>query len=301
MPVPIEAKTFTYVPESLQDIEGAPKFVLRYGTRRDRNAYRAEIAGRGLISHGRDEIRDSMVDEMRRLSDASPEVKEEVVEATRRYWAASDSLDREIKEWRDDLIATLRDNPEAKLPEPPVIDFDPEVEARVVGILQDVQARSPVIYNMHKANARRDMLATEVALAVVLVSVEGFDLRRDIDGLVEQECMAELQEWLWARAEELGFDPAGRSDPYGELRSTGFAAFHLPKDTEKNFASPPPPTSDATGSPAEAGDASSISPASAKSKATRSRATSTSATSSTSPSAAETETAGSTGPMAAAS
>jgi hypothetical protein len=301
MPVPIEAKTFTYVPESLREIEGAPKFVLRYGTRRDRNAYRAELAGRGLVSHGQAEIRDAMAEEIKRLSGNSDEAKDRMVETARRYWAASDSLEQQIKEWWEDCAAYARDNPEAELPPAPAIDFDPEEEAWITGIMQDVQANSAVIHNMRKANARRDFLATEVALAVVLVSAEGFDLRRDIDGLVDRECMAELQEWLGDRAEELGFDQTRADDPFGELRNIGFAAFHLPKDTEKNFASPPLPTSDATGSPAEAEDASSASPASAKSKATPSTATSTSATSSTSPSAAETETAGSTGPMAAAS
>lgn len=303
--VPVEARTFTFVPDVLKPFANAPKFVLRYGTRRDRNAYKAELAGRGLVSHSRDEIRAAMAEEIVRLSGNPAEAKDRMVEVARRWWAANDSLEREIKEWIDDCAALARSDSEATMPEAPRIDFDPDEEAWITGILQDVQANSAVIRNMRKANARRDFLATEVALAVVLVSVEsdsgGFDLSRDIDGLVEQDCMADLQEWLGTRAEELGIEPAVADDAYGELRNVGFAAFHLPKDTEKNFASPPPPTSAATGSPAAAEDASSPSPASAKSKATRSRATSTSATSSTSPSAAATDMAGSPGPMAAVS
>jgi len=266
--IPIEAKTFDYVPESLRGIEGAPKFMLRYGTRRDKHTYKAEIAGRGLVSYSSEEIREAMIEEMRRVPGNSEEAKERVIDAARRYWAANRALDAEVKLWQSDCLAIRADDPEAELPKPPALDFDPDEQAWIVGVMQALQATSPTLSNMNKANVRRDFIASEVALSVVLVGMEGFDIERDAEGLVERRSLAALEEWLGDRAEELGVDSLNAGDAYAELRNMAFMAFHLPKETEKNFASLLLATSALSGSQAAAVADASTSPMSEKSTET---------------------------------
>ena len=266
--IPIEAKTFDYVPESLRGIEGAPKFMLRYGTRRDKHTYKAEIAGRGLVSYSDEEIRKAMIEEMGRIPGNSEEAKNRAIDTARRYWAANRALAAEQKLWRDDCMAVLADDPEAELPPAPKIDFDPDEQAWIVGIMQTLQANSTVICNMNKANVRRGFIASEVALSVVLVGVEGFDIERDAEGLVERRSLAALEEWLGDRAEELGVDSLNAGDAYAELRNMAFMAFHLPKETEKNFASLLLATSALSGSQAAAVADASTSPMSEKSTET---------------------------------
>lgn len=284
-PIPLETKTFEHVPESLAGKEGAPKFTLRYGTRRDKHIYRAELAGRGLVTYGEETIREAMVDEMLRLSDNSEETKERMVDTARRYWAATQSLKVAVELWIKDCIDTRADDPEAELPEQPVIDFDAEEMAWITGIMQTVQVNSTVLRNMNKANVRRDFIASEVALSVILVGVEGFELQRDAEGVVEPDCLAALEEWLGDRAEELGVDEVNAGDPYAELRNAAFMAFHLPKATEKNFASLLLATSALSGSQVVAEESASTSPKSAKSTETPSSTadTNTGETSSTLP------------------
>lgn len=293
--IPIEAKTFEYVPDSLKGLEGAPKFTLRYGTRRDKHTYKAEIAGRGLVSYSDDEIREAMLDEMRRLSGNSDETKARMIDTAQRFWAANRALEIEVKLWRDDCIALRNEDPEAELPPLPQIDFDPDEQAWIVGIMQTVQANSTVIRNMNKANSRRNFIASEVALSLILLGVEGFELERDADGLIETSNLAALEQWLGDRAEELGIEPIRADDPYAELRDMAFMAFHLPKETEKNFVSLLPAISDQNGSAPEAADENSTSPMSEKSKETPSTSSTTKGKSSTSPCPAEADSVESSG------
>ena len=300
--IPIDTKTFKYVPETLKvdgkPMEGAPEFTLRYGTRRDKHTYKAELAGRGLVSYSDDEIREAMASEMRRLSDNSEESKARMVETAERYWAANRALEEEIKLWRTNAIAVRNEDPDAELDPFPVIDFDLEEQAWITGIMQTVQANSAVIRNMSKANSRRDFIASEVALSVVLISAEGFELERDAENLVEPASLAAMEEWLGNLAEDLGIEPHLAGDAYAELRNMAFMAFHLPRDTEKNFASLLLATSALSGSQPVVADESSVSPVSGKSKATPSPQadTITSETSLNSPSPAEAVSAESPGP-----
>ena len=289
--IPIEAKTFEYTPDALKGIEGAPKFTLRYGTRRDKHTYKAEIAGRGLVSYNDEEIREAMIEEMGRIPGNSEEAKERAIDTARRFGAAKRVLAAKQKLWRDDCLATLADDPEAELPPAPKIDFDPDEQAWIVGIMQTLQANSTVLCNMNKANVRRDFIASEVALSVVLVAVEGFDLERDAEGLVERRSLAALEEWLGDRAEDLGVDSLNAGDAYAELRNMAFMAFHLPKETEKNFASLLLATSALSGSQVAAEADASTSPMSEKSTETPSTPgdTTSSGKSSTSPCPAEGE------------
>lgn len=285
--VPLKAKTFEYVPDCLKDIEGAPVFTLRYGTRRDKHSYKAEIAGRGLVSYSDTEIREAMIDEIKRLSGNSDEAKARMIDCAQRYWAANTSLGLEIDLWRKDCLALRSDDPEAELPPPPELDFDPEERAWIIDTFQTVQSSSAVIRTMNKANVRRDFIANEVALSIVLIGAQGFVIERDIEGLVTN--LPEIEEWLGERAEELGIESVNSGDAYAQLLQTAFLAFHLPKEMEKNFASLLPATSDLNGShPAAAGDVS-TSQKSEKSKEIPSTTvdTTTGETSSISPSVAE--------------
>ena len=305
MSVPIEARNFTFTPELLKGKEGAPSFTLRYGTRRDKHAYRAELAARGLTSYTTAQIRASMLDEIRRLSDNTAEVKERMVDTAKRFWDSQDAFQRMVDEWMKECTEIRVANPEAEIPPPPEDDFDAEEAAWIVGIMESVKGQSRVLGNMNKANVRREFISSEVALAVVLVKAEGFDLTRDVDGVVDVECLAALQEWLGAKAEELGIEEQDSDAAYTDLCNAAFLAFHIPKVAEKNFASPQQPSSPEDSSKLEAAapdDTISTDSAKSTSKKTHSADTSMeSENSANSPSAAETSGAESNGPTAEAS
>jgi len=308
MTVPIEAKTFTFTPELLKGKEGAPTFILRYGTRRDKHAYRAELAARGLVSYTDAQIRAAMLDEIRRLSQNTDEAKDRMVDTAKRFWDSQDAHQKMIEEWLKD-VAELRDQAAKAgddpatldLPAPPENDFDAEERAWIVGIMEDVKGRSRVLGGMNKANVKRNFITTEVALAVLLISAEGFELSRDTDGVIEVDCLAAMQDWLGDLAEKMGVDAQYSDDAYTDLCNAAFLAFHMPKEAEKNFASalqPSSPEDSLRQEEAAPVDTPSTDSVKSNSKKTRSEADTTpTGNSANSPSAAEIPTAESNGQM----
>lgn len=269
MSVPIEAKSFEYTPTSLEGKEGAPKFTIRYGTRRDRNTFQQEVARRGVVSHTDEDMREETLAEIKRFSNITAEQKSKMVDTATRYWAAISSLDLQIKEWISICTKMKSEDEKAELPPAPEIDFDRDEEAWITGIINHVSESSPTLCNMRADNVKREQITREIALSVVLVDVEGFELKRRPDGIIEIHSMIELQEWLGERSEELGLEFLESGDPYNQLLTVGFSSFFLPKETEKNFASPPPITSSPESSMQQPETEEAISSkASAKSKAT---------------------------------
>lgn len=291
MTVPIKAESFVSTPKSLKEIEGAPKFTIRYGTRRDRNTFQREVARRGLVGHSQEDIQDLTLSEIRRLSRNSDEEKEKMVDAATRFWAAGKSLEMQFKEWIKICAQAREEDPNAVLPPSPELDFDPDEEAWITATINQVSVESTRLSEMRADNARREQLTREISLSIVLVDAEGFELKRRQDGVIEIACINELCEWLGERSEELGLSFLDSVDPFHELATECFAAFFLPEETRKNFASPPPTTSSPESSTQQPeAEEVTTSKASANSKATPDISSEpTISTSSTSPSAAETD------------
>lgn len=246
MSIPIEASSFVFTPSSLKEIDGAPTFTLRYGTRRDRHKFQQELARRGLVSNSNDDLRAAILSEMRRLSQNSPEAIEKMVDAAERFWSAGESLANALGEWVKGCADLLEADPKATVPEQPKLEFDAEEEIWISNIINTVSAESELIGNMRADNTRRNFEMKEIALAATLESVEGFELTRRHDGIVEDSCLIELEEWLGSKSEELGVADIDSGNAYEELMSTAESSFWVPKVTEKNFASPPPTISSPT-------------------------------------------------------
>jgi hypothetical protein len=243
MTVPIEAKTFTFTPELLKGKEGAPNFKIRYATRRDKHTYRAELAARGLTGYSEAEIRTVILEEMRRLSSNTDEAKDRMIDTAKRLWDSQDAHDEMVEHWLKEVAELDPDTPPNHIPPPPENDFDAEERAWITGIIETVQGQSVAVGNMLKANVKRQKIVNEVSLAVVLVDAGEFNLTRDADGVIERSCLADLEEWLGDKAEELGIEPRDADAVYAQLCRAAFLAFHLPKEAEKNFASAPRPSS----------------------------------------------------------
>ena len=307
MTVPIEAKSFRFTPALLKEKTDAPVFTLRYGTRRDKHTFRSELAARGLVHYSDADIRAAMLDEIRRLSENTIETIDRMVDTAKRYWDSKDAHQTFVLEWLKECEELRRDNASADLPPPPENDFDAAEAAWITGIMETVQSQSAVLGNMRRANSRRDRIFAEAALAIVLVSIEGLDitLRRDADGIIERDCIAEIEDALCDRAEELGIEPTESDWVYTDLCDTAFQAMTLPKEAEKNFGSPPQPSSQDTSSkqdPVASDDTQSPASEKSSSKKTRSEADTTNGeTSANLPSAAETSGAEPSGQMADAS
>lgn len=296
--IPIEASSFEYVPESLKDKEGAPKFTIRYGTRRDRHKFQQELARRGVVSHSDEEIRATLLLEMKRLSQNTPEAIAKMTDTAELYWRAGEEFENAGEEWLKDCAELRAENPEATLPAEPVMDFDAEEEAWITNIIKTVSAQSTLIGNMNADNVSAAFERKEAALAAALVSVEGFELVRRHDGMIEADSLIALENWLGDKAEALGLTDLESVTPYMNLRIVAELAFHLPKVAEKNFAAPPPTISSPINSTPLGAQTDGIgSKASAKSKDTPKSNSPTPITeSSTLPSTAETDGETSTGP-----
>lgn len=268
MTIPIEASSFEYVPESLKDIEGAPKFTLRYGTRRDKHTAQQEIARRGLIHNNNDEIRAAILTELRRTSQNTADVLDKMVDCAERYWLAMEQLSAARQEWLKDIVELQKDDPKAELPPYPELEFDKQEEVWIAEILTTVAADSELVGNMRAQNEKFEFETKEIYLSAVLLEVDGFNLVRRADKLIENQCLIDLEEWLGEQAETLGLDAIDAGRCYGALCEAAEQSFWLPKVARKNSLSPPPTISSPTSStlPIEqTGDT--PSKASAKSKA----------------------------------
>lgn len=299
--IPIEATSFVYVPESLKDIKGAPKFTLRYGTRRDKHYLQQEAARRGLNRSDNDEIRAATLSEMQRNSQNTPEALERMVDCADRYWQAMNELAAAREEWAKDCADLQKDDSKAELPAYPVLIFDKKEEVWIENILNTVASNSELVGNMRAQNAKFEFEMKEIYLSTVLLEVDGFNLVRRHDKLIENQCLIDLEEWLGEQAETLGLDTIAAGWCYSELCNAAQESFWLPKAARKNSLSPPPITSSQTSSTLdiEQTDDTTLK-ASAKSKASPQNSSAEPISeSSTSPSLAETGGATSSGPTVA--
>jgi hypothetical protein len=256
MAIPVEAKSFTYTPECFDGIEGSPTFVLRYGTRRDRHTYQDELRMKNLRHHDADDFQAAIKDELRAkwASDEMP--IDDVIDAVERYFTAVDGHNEALKEWNQTVLNILsavpedkRDDPEARpeLPPSPEFDFDPVERERVENLVADVETHSMRIGRMNRDNGRREREIRRVALAIILESTSlPVALHKTIDGVRTDEALFTLEEALEKEAARLGV--ANPIEAFTQLGYKALFSFFLEKDEEKNSESPPPTTSDQSGS-----------------------------------------------------
>ena len=274
MPIPVEAKSFTYTPDCLEGKEGAPVFTLRYGTRRDRHTYQDEVRLRSLRNNDAKDFEQAIIEELRAKYTSEVMPIDEVVDAIERYYLACEMLTSARKEWANDCLAILSEIPEAErdkarsdvdLPPAPELDFDKDEQERVENLIADVEAKSSRIGRMHRDNGRRERELPRIALSIVLQSTTlDLAIPRNLDGVIEPDTIYALEEALEAKSIELGLDRGESFQAFNQLANRALSAFFLQKDEEKNSSSPPPTISDPNGS-TELDSEASISKASAQS------------------------------------
>lgn len=258
MPIPVEAKSFTYTPECLADKEGAPVFTLRYGTRRDRHTYQDEVRLRSLRHNDPKDFEQAIIEELRSKYTSDEISIDEVVDAIERYYLACEMLTSARKEWASDCLAILNDIPEAErdkpdataaLPPAPELDFDKDEQERVENMIADVEAQSSRIGRMHRDNGRRERELPRIALSIVLQATTlDVKIPRNFDGVIEPDKIYALEEALEAKCIELGLDRGDALEAFNQLANRALSAFFLQQDEEKNSSSPPPTISDPNGS-----------------------------------------------------
>lgn len=248
--IPVEAKSFTYTPPALAQINNPPVFVLRHGTRRDRHTYQDEVALRGLRSYNKRDFRDATIEEIKAkwTSDSMP--ISDVVDALERYFSAADDFEAALEGWQKSCRKLIDAAPEAErekiqLPPMPAIDFDPVEREKVENLLTDIEDRSERIRRMNRDNIRRERETRRIALAILLRSTSlDIPLSRNMDGLIEDDTLLAIEE----RLDEISPADAAYGLAFGQLGTEALLAFFLTGEQEKNSVSPDATTSGANGS-----------------------------------------------------
>jgi hypothetical protein len=258
MTVPAEAKSFDYTPECFDGIEGAPSFVLRYGTRRDRHAYQDQIALRNLRSHDTEDFQRAVIDELK-LDWASDEMNiDDIVDAVERYYSAMAAFVTEQNEWIGLARKYLADNPDAgttvedvkeHLPPEPELEFDAHERRKVESLIDDVESNSLRIGKMKRDNQRRERELRRISIALLLQETSlPVELKRDREKVLTDDSVDAIENALEKFFTDLVPNAEGLNTAFAQLGLKALLSFYLTGDEEKNSASPPSITSEDNGS-----------------------------------------------------
>jgi hypothetical protein len=256
MTVPAEAKSFDYTPECFKDIEGAPSFVIRYGTRRDRHAYQDQIALRNLRSYDTDDFQRAVIDELRLDYGADGMDMEVIVASVESYYAACASLVSAQEEWKAVARAHLTDNPDKTLedlkdvlPPQPELEFDPHEKRRVENLIDEVEGNSQRIGKMKRDNMKRERELRRISIAL-LVEETSLDVKlvRTRDKILTEESVDAIEDALEKAYTDMVPDAEGLNTAFAQLGLRCLLSFYMTKEQEKNSASPSPITSEDNGS-----------------------------------------------------
>jgi hypothetical protein len=251
--IPLEAsEVLRFTPASLSEIEGAPVFILRAPTSRDKRFHRRLYAEEGLTQHSTEAIRAEVLAGLKALW--TEEQFEEHAPVLTGYWEASDDY------------AKLKDDD-------PEIDwsYDPEIEKSCHDLVARVLESWPPLRRMAADNAEFQGMGETLMAAVVVKEWTGIDVKRQLDrGYITIATAEALKEELEAveRRNEL---PAGTA--WLELSVKALQRMYLTEEEAINFGSPAPsettPEASSAKSTTERGGKS---PAQARSKKTRATA-----------------------------
>lgn len=249
--VPLEAsETLAFIPDSLANMEEAPRFTLRTITTRDTRFLRRLNREEGVSRHSEEAQRAEILNGLKDLW--TPEAFEEHKPVLEAYWEA----------W-DQFQLQRADDPELRWA------YDREIERAIHELIERVTDAWAPLRRMIADNLEATELTPLLMMAVAVKSWAGLAVPRDLDrGYITLDCAERLRDALTAFAEpHLGKDKA--SLPAQELFIAAVQCFRLDEDVEKNSASPSPSETTQTTSGTGKGKTAGKSPASASSTTTR--------------------------------
>lgn len=177
--IPLEASEYLdFIPDSLKDIEGAPVFVLRASTSREKRYHRRLLLEEGIRFHDREAIRREMLSGLKELWDADAfEQHSPVIKA---LWEA-----------RDDYELQLKDDPKL------VWSYDADIENAVDDLVRMVSQEWAPLRKMIADNADYGSMAAPLLVTVTLKRFSGLDVKpRNERGYFTVETCEAIEEAL---------------------------------------------------------------------------------------------------------
>lgn len=177
--IPVESsELLDFTPASLKDIEGAPVFVLRASTSREKRYHRRLLLEQGIRYHDREAIREEVLNGLKELWDA--DAFEQHGPVIKELWSA-----------RDDFEAQLKDDPEL------VWSYDAQVEDAVDELVRMVSQEWRPLRSMIADNADYGSMAAPLLVIVTLKRFSHLDVKpRNERGYFTIETVEAIEEAL---------------------------------------------------------------------------------------------------------
>jgi hypothetical protein len=221
--VPVEAsEVLAFTPPSLIEIAGAPSFVLRVATGREKRVRKRLMKEEGAVMYSTERIRAETLRGLKSLW--TPESYDEHAPILEAYWHA-----------HDDYQSQLKDDPELKW------EWDADEERAIQQLWNDVSQSHRPLAKMNAANAEFGELAVITTVAVMVERISNLDVKVGRDrGMLTVDCAYDIQDAL-AKLEDKHGLKTGKA--WGELSLKSMRRMFLDEDEAKNSASPLPSTS----------------------------------------------------------
>lgn len=251
--IPLEASdVLAFIPESLKCLgDKAPEFTIAPATTREKRQVRRLYARNGLERHSEQSIREEILKGLEALWDeASFKQNAAMLKA---YWDACDDFELASKE-----------DPEL------VFEYDEQLASACKQIPRRVAKFWPDLGDMLADNADFTEMTDPIHVSVVVRGWTNLDTPVIFkDGYLDIECVGPMSEALLdlevKRQKTHNLEPGAA---WVELVLAAYGRFSLPKDEEKNSASPSPARTTRSASKTRTGRKNGKSPASASSKKT---------------------------------
>ena len=220
--IPLESshiKRFT--PALFADIEGAPAFQLKAGSRRDRLRHQEIMAEEKVQHFDQASIRAETLKGLEALW--SPDDFEQWEPRLRAFWDARD-------DW-------AKENENAEKPTP--FDYTDFPESEIRALAARVAESWPPLRKMAVANLKFQREFPKLVASIVLVGWTGVETPvQRADGLMSLDAIDDLEREMAKREEELTGKANGNA--FAELMIECTGRLFLSPSAEKNSASPPP-------------------------------------------------------------
>lgn len=218
--IPVErSEVLPFTPDSLKSIEGAPVFVLRASTSREKRYHRRLLLENGIRFHDNDAMRRETETGLKALW--GDEQFEEFFPFVKSVWEA-----------RDDFELQRKDNPELKW------EFDADTEAKVDEVIRKVTQQWGPLCVMIADNAEYAEMSFPILCAVTIKSFTGLDVKSRIDrGYLTLATVEAIQEALSEFEREHGLV---EGQAWMELSIKCSQRMYLSKEEAGNSASQSP-------------------------------------------------------------
>lgn len=220
---PLESsETLAFTPTSLKPIPGAPSFVLRAATPRDKRFHRRLVTEEGLRTHSQEKIRQFVLDGLRLLWTA--EDFERHSPTIQSYWQS-----------RDDFELQRKDEPEL------VWTFDAEIERGIGDLTERVAEAYPPLRRLLADNSDFGEMFMPVLTAVVVQDFSGLGVNPRLDrGYMTVDTMLAVRDALEAFERKHAENGLVQGNAWLELFVACSGRFRLDEEEAKNSASPLP-------------------------------------------------------------